>query len=120
MERALLLFDKVVIGVSANESKEYAATMDERVETIKKVYQDNPRVEVEANNGLTVDFARRHSAGCIIKGARDIHDFLYERQQAAWNRKHGGIDTLLFFAEESLENLSSTAVKRGMHNLQNK
>lgn len=111
VERALELFDEIVIGVSINEKKTYAATLEERVESIRRIYRDEPRVSVEANNGLTVDFAREHNAQCIIKGARNAEDFLYEQIQARWNREHGGIDTLLFCADKDLEGLNSSDIR---------
>ncbi len=115
VERALNVFDTVVIGVSVNEDKEYATTVEERVETIRKIYNDNERVVVEANHGLTIDFAHAHKAKCIIKGLRNVEDFLSEREQAHWNKRNGGIDTLLFFADEGLENLSSTSIREKVY-----
>ncbi len=111
MERALKLFDEIVIGVSVNEHKAYAETMEERVESIRRIYRNEPAVTVEANNGLTIDFARGHNAQCIIKGARNKEDFLYEQKQALWNREHGGIDTLLFFADKDFEDVNSSDIR---------
>ncbi|MCD7714644.1 MAG: pantetheine-phosphate adenylyltransferase [Prevotella sp.] len=109
--RALELFDEIVIGVGINEEKTYAATLEERVENIRRIYRDEKRVTVEANHGLTADFARELGAQCIIKGARNAEDFLYEQMQARWNREHSGIDTLLFFADKDFEELTSTGLR---------
>lgn len=111
VSRALLLFDKVVVGVSLNPNKHYAQTAQERVDSIREIFRDEPRVEVEVNDGLTIDFARRHSASYIIKGVRNAQDFEYEKEQALWNKRHGGIETLLLLAEEGLDELSSTSIR---------
>ncbi len=111
VERALKLFDEVLIGVSQNDNKTHSATIEERVKNIRQIYHEESRVIVEANNGLTIDFARAHAARCIIKGIRNVEDFEDERKQALWNKKQGGIDTLLFIADEDLEGLSSTSIR---------
>ncbi len=109
--RALTLFDEVIIGVSNNDQKQYAAPISTRVKAIQALYHGCPRVVVAANDGLTVDFARRHAARCIIKGIRNVDDYRYERDQALWNKQHGGIETLLLVADEGLETVSSTAIR---------
>ncbi len=111
VDRALKLFDEVVVGVSINEQKEYASSLEERVKRIEEIYKDEARVMVEANEGLTIDFAHRHKAKCIIKGVRNVEDFTSEQEQALWNKKHGGVETLLLVADEGLENISSTLIR---------
>ncbi len=109
--RSLALFDEVVIGVSINDKKTYATPLARRVAAIEALYRDEPRVVVAANDGLTVAFAHAHHACCIVKGVRNAADFLDEQQQARWNKQQGGIDTLLFVADEGLEEVSSTALR---------
>ncbi len=111
VRRALLLFDSVAIGVSVNPEKHYSTTAEERVESIREIFRQEKRVIVEVNDGLTIDFARRHSASYIIKGVRNTRDFEYEQKQALWNKRHGGIETLLLCAEEGMEELSSTSIR---------
>ncbi len=120
VERALALFDEVVIAVGMNEDKPRVSALGERVEKIREIYRDNPRVSVEANTGLTADFARGRGAACIIKGARDAGDFLYEQTQARWNRENGGVDTLLFFADKGLDNVRSTDLREKGNNRERK
>ncbi|MCD8281801.1 MAG: pantetheine-phosphate adenylyltransferase [Prevotella sp.] len=109
--RALELFDEIIIAVSINPDKHYAKTTAERVETIRRIYREERRVTVEANDGLTADFARRHHAMCIIKGVRNAKDFVCEQEQALWNKERGGIDTLLFCADREFEETNSTALR---------
>lgn len=113
--RALPLFDRLVIGVGINENKKYMHSAQKRVETIAKLYKDEPKVEVKAYSDLTVDFARREGAGYIIKGIRSVKDYEYEREMAAVNRRIGGVETLLFYAEPEHEGISSSIVRELLH-----
>lgn len=115
LKRALPLFDQVVVGVGVNEHKQCMYSAQERVERIAALYADDPRVRVEQYSGLTVDFARRHGAGFIIKGVRSIKDFEYEREQADVNRQISGIDTLLLMASPALASVSSSVVRELIH-----
>lgn len=115
LKRALPLFDQVVVGVGVNEHKQCMCSAQERVERIATLYADDPRVRVEQYSGLTVDFARRHGAGFIIKGVRSIKDFEYEREQADVNRQISGIDTLLLMASPALASVSSSVVRELIH-----
>lgn len=115
VRRALPLFDRIVIGVGVNERKTYMLPADRRVETIARLYSDEPKIEVKAYSDLTVDFARREAAQYIIKGIRSVKDFEYEREQADINRQLGGIDTLFLFAEPHLASISSSLVRELAH-----
>ena len=115
VRRALPLFDRIVIGVGVNERKRYMFSAEVRTGRIAALYVSEPRVAVKAYNDLTVDFARREGAQFIIKGVRSIKDFEYEREQADINRKIGGLDTVLFYAEPQFESVSSSMVRELMH-----
>ena len=115
VRRALPLFDRLVIGVGHNERKQYIVPTEERVETIRSYYRDEPRIEVRAYSDLTVDFASRARARYIIKGVRSVKDFEYEREQADINRQLTGLETVLLFAEPQLESVSSSVVRELQH-----
>ena len=88
VERALGIFDKLIIAVLANPDKRSPLfTVDERVEMIKESLDADSRVEVESFTGLTVDFARSRGAQTLVKGLRAYSDFDAELQQALMNRK---------------------------------
>ena len=108
VRRALLLFDRLVIGIGINPDKQYMFTADERRNRIAQRYASEPRVEVVVYNDLTVDLARRVGARFIVKGVRNAVDFDYELAQAHFNRKAAQIETLLIPAEEQLVGVSST------------
>ena len=117
VERALKLFDKVVIGIGYNPdkgSKEgfLSPEIETRVETIRKVYENDSRVIVEAYSDLTVDLAARHNAVAIVQGVRSVKDYEYERDQADFNKLlSDGLDTILFYSRPELSALSSSVVR---------
>ena len=115
VRRALPLFDHIIIGVGVNERKKYMLDAEERVRRIKRLYADNPKLEVKAYSDLTIAFARREQATYIIKGVRSVKDFEYEREQADVNRLLSGVETIFLYAEPQLSSISSTMVRELQH-----
>lgn len=115
VKRALTFMDEIIIGIGINDSKRTWFPTDKRVEMVKKLYADEPRVRVEAYDNLTVDFAIQHDAGFIIRGIRTVRDFEYEETIADINRKLVGIETILLFTEPELTSVSSTIVRELLH-----
>lgn len=111
VRRALALFDHIIIGVAVSELKHTKQEADQRLQAIKRLYDDNPAVEVVSYSDLTIDLAKRTNASCIIRGVRSVKDFEYERDQAEVNRQLGGIETLLLFADPQTAHISSTLVR---------
>ena len=111
VKRALTFMDEVVIGIGVNDGKRTHFPVEQRVEMIKNLYADEPRVKVEAYSGLTVDFAKECGAQFIVRGIRTVRDFEYEETIADINRKLAGIETLLLFTEPELTSISSTIVR---------
>lgn len=116
VERALKIFDCVVIGIGHNPQKTDAADVQARIEQITAVYKDEPRVKVEAYSDMAADLAARHNAVAVVKGVRSVQDYEYERSQAEYNRLLGdGLETVLFFARPQLAAVSSSAVRTLQH-----
>lgn len=116
VQRALPLFDRLVIGVVGdNVHKPDMPSAEERVKAIHDIYADNRRIEVKAYNGLAMDFAKAENAHYIIKGVRSVSDFEYEQWQADFNRRLGGIETILFYTEPELASISSSALRELQH-----
>lgn len=111
VERALTFMDEIIIGIGVNEKKHTWFPTEKRVRMIEKLYADNPRIRVEAYDGLTVDFACMREAQFIIRGIRTVHDFEYEETIADINRKLAGVETILLFTEPELTSISSTIVR---------
>lgn len=115
VQRALPLFDRLIIGVGINERKVYMNDTETRVAGIIRIFNNNPKIEVKTYNDLTVDFAKREGATFIVKGVRSVKDFEYEREQADINRRISGIDTLLLCADPQHASVSSSMVRELIH-----
>ena len=114
VRRVLPLFDKLVIGVGVNEKKIYMASAEKRVDNIREIYADEPKIEVVSFNDCTMDLAKRLGADFIVKGVRNIRDFEFERDQADINRLIGGVETILLYSEPELACVSSSAARELM------
>jgi len=90
VRRACRLFTKVVVAIAANPAKEPMFTLEERVSLARTALADIDNVEVSGYDGLTVDFAREHGLGVILRGLRAVSDFEYEFQLANMNRHLAG------------------------------
>ena len=115
VQRALPLFDRLIIGVGINERNVYMNDTETRVADIIRIFNNNPKIEVKTYNDLTVDFAKRVGATFIVKGVRSVKDFEYEREQADINRRISGIDTLLLCADPQHASVSSSMVRELIH-----
>ena len=111
VERALPLFDKLVIAVAVSKLKHTQKEISERLNNIQALYADNGNIKVVAYSDLTVDMAKREGANFIVRGVRSVKDFEYEREQAEINRRLSGIETVLLFSDPSLSSISSTLVR---------
>jgi pantetheine-phosphate adenylyltransferase len=85
------------------------------MQVIRDLYADDARIEVKPYNGLAMDFAKAENAKFIVKGVRTVNDFEYEQWQADFNRKLGGIETILLYTEPELASVSSSAVRELQH-----
>ncbi len=111
VERALPMFDRIVIGVGLNESKRSLYTPAERVRYISNLYADEPRVKVVGYNDLTIDLCHREGAQFIVRGLRSVKDFEYERDIASMNNHLGSVETVLLFTEARYSHISSSVVR---------
>lgn len=116
VRRALPLFDRLVIGVVGdNVHKPGMSAVEERIKAISGLYQNEPSIEVKPFYGLAMDFARQEGAQFIVKGVRSVSDFEYEQWQADFNRRLGGIETILLYTEPELASVSSSALRELSH-----
>ena len=115
VKRALSFMDEVIVGIGINEGKRSLIPVEKRVDMIRRLYADEPRVKVEAYSGLTVDFAREQGAEFIVRGIRTVKDFEYEEGIADINRKLTGIETIVLFTEPELASVSSRVVRELLH-----
>ncbi|MDR1527407.1 MAG: pantetheine-phosphate adenylyltransferase [Dysgonamonadaceae bacterium] len=111
IERGLELVDEIVIAIGTNPNKKTFYSMEQRLETISELFRDNPRIAVEAYDGLTVDFAQKKGARFILRGIRSVNDFEYEKNIADVNRQLSGIETFVLFTEPKHTHISSSIVR---------
>lgn len=115
-DRALRMFDRLVIGVGYNEHKPGNMTAEERVKSISDLYAGDERVTVEAYTGLTVNFAKKHDARFIVRGLREVKDFEYERNLADTNSVISEIETVFLIARPQYGFISSSMVRELISN----
>ena len=114
VQRALAMSDKIVVAIGQNIDKRTMFTVDERMEAIKKLYTNEPRVEVTTYEGLTTDYAQSIGATHLLRGVRSVKDFEYERDLADLNLRIGGVDTLLLISEPEYAAISSSVARELM------
>ena len=114
IQRALCVFDKLVIAILKNSKKSSLFSIDERMQLIREDFKNvSDRVEVASFSGLLVDFARKHNARVIIRGLRAITDYEYEAQMALMNRNLcSDIETFFLISTEDYSYISSSLVKQ--------
>ena len=105
------LFDELIVAVGQSPVKEEFFTLAERVEMIKQLMADMPRVSVESYNCLTVEFAAEKKADVMLRGLRNLTDVQYEFQLAMTNRSVAGIETIFVMTREEFGFVSSTMVR---------
>jgi pantetheine-phosphate adenylyltransferase len=112
LERACLVFDRVVVGVLDNPSKLPLFTTEERVDLIRRSIEDTHQIVVDTFDGLTVDFAQRVGAIAIVRGLRVTSDFENEFQMTLMNRRlNPDIHTVFLMTAFSNVFISSSIIK---------
>jgi pantetheine-phosphate adenylyltransferase len=87
VNRALPLFDKIIIAIGYNSEKRQFFPIEKRIQWIKEAFHNNPKIEVEKFEGLTVEYCKSKNANFILRGLRTAADFEYERAIAQINKK---------------------------------
>jgi pantetheine-phosphate adenylyltransferase len=112
INRAIPLFDKIIVGIGLNASKQPMFSADQRVQWINEIYKDEERVEGAIYEGLTVDFCKKINAQFILRGIRYVSDFEYEKTIADANRTlDKTIETIFLTGEPKYTSVASTIVR---------
>ena len=112
VDEALRLFDKVVIGVGDNITKQGLLSVESRVALIREAYGSDPRVEVRTYRSLTGDFAEGCGARAIVRGVRSVGDFEYEQNMASVNRHlYPSLSTVILCTPAEVAHISSSVVR---------
>jgi len=112
IERAIKLFDRVIVAVAKNDGKQPLFTLEERLELVRRSIQHWPNVEADSFESLLVDYVERRSAQAIVRGLRAISDFEFEFQLALMNRKlNENVETIFMMPKDTYTFLSSRMIK---------
>jgi pantetheine-phosphate adenylyltransferase len=112
IERAAVIFDRVVVAVCLNPGKQPLFTMHERVAMIAQETAHLPNVKVDCFQGLLTEFLTQNNASIIVRGLRAISDFETEFQMALMNRKLSpGTETVFLVSHPQYSYLSSSIIK---------
>jgi pantetheine-phosphate adenylyltransferase len=112
IERALTMFDQVIVAVAANKDKKPLFDLSQRVALIEQVVADKPHVSVQSFDNLLTDFLRASDSRIVIRGLRAVSDFEYEFMLAGMNRKlMPEIESVYLMPSEQYMFISSTFVR---------
>jgi pantetheine-phosphate adenylyltransferase len=112
LERALKLFDKVIITIARNSAKDPLFSEKERLALLQQVTKRYTHVEVDSFKGLLVDYVKQKKAIAVVRGLRAMTDFEYELQMALMNRKlNEKMEAVFLMPNEKYTYLSSNVVR---------
>lgn len=117
VKRALPLFDKIVVGIGLNSSKQNFISSAKRLEIVEAVFAGTPQIEVQLYEGLTIDFAKKISAQHLVRGIRSVADFEYERAIAQINQTMmPELESIFILSKPEYSAISSTIVRDILRN----
>ena len=112
IHRSLPLFDKVIIAIGVNSTKEGYFSLEKRKQWIEKAFKGTKNLEVKTYAGLTIDFCKKEKANYILRGLRTSADFEFERVIAQMNRSmNENIETVFILSSPELSAITSTIVR---------
>jgi pantetheine-phosphate adenylyltransferase len=112
IERALPLFDKIIVAIGQNAAKKYHFSLAQRSEFIKLTFNNNPKIEVGTYTGLTISFCKEVNANYLIRGIRNNIDYAYENSIAQMNKSmDDNIETIFIPTIPELSAINSTIVR---------
>jgi pantetheine-phosphate adenylyltransferase len=112
INRALPLFDKIVVGIGINSGKNPMFSATQRMAWVNEIYKDEPKVSSQTYEGLTINFCNQIGAKFILRGIRYVSDFEYEKTIADANRTlDRSIETIFLTGEPKFTSVASTIVR---------
>ncbi len=112
ISRSLDLFDKIIIAIGSHSHKSNLFSVEKRLAMLSDLYRNEPKVDVDNYEGLTIDYCERINAGYILRGLRTSADFEYERAIAQVNRKmNDKIETVFLLTVPELTPVNSSIVR---------
>lgn len=115
VERALKIFDTVIVAVAVQSTKPPHFSATERFAMLKSIFSDHPNVEIDQFDGLVVEYARTRGVHKILRGIRNVSDYEFENQMMLANRAlNPEIDTLFMMTEGKYSHISSSIIREIM------
>jgi pantetheine-phosphate adenylyltransferase len=111
VKRYASLFDKIIVAVGVNSTKQYFFTLESRLNHIRSLFKNLDNIEVITYSGLTVDLCREKKAQYLIRGLRNTTDFEFEKSIAQMNKTMTGIETLFLMTDAETAAIHSTIVR---------
>lgn len=112
IERAMPLFDKIIIAIGVNSQKSGYFTLEKRMNWLQEIYGSTGNVVIESYEGLTVDFCKRKESKYILRGLRGVSDYEYERVIAQTNKTmYPEVETVFILSAPEFSHISSTIVR---------
>ncbi|HEV7232157.1 MAG TPA: pantetheine-phosphate adenylyltransferase [Bacteroidia bacterium] len=112
VRRALPLFDELIIAIGVNSNKNYYFPIEKRLEWLRQVFANEPKVKVTSFSGLTVDFCKSSKASYILRGIRTAADFEFEKAIAQMNKAMSPeIETIFILPVAELSAINSTIIR---------
>ena len=116
IERALPLFDEIILAIGTNSDKKYMFSLEERLHFLKETFKNEPKVKVKTYKGLTADFCTSEKAGFILRGLRNGMDLEFEKAIGQTNFKMSGIESVFLITSSGKSHISSTVVRDVIRN----
>lgn len=111
INRALKLFDEIIIAIGNNTSKNYMFSLEQRVQFIEQTYAGEKKIKVDTYEGLTIEYCKKVNSEFILRGLRNPADFEFEKAIAHTNRKLSKIETVFLLTSANTSYISSSIVR---------
>ena len=116
IQRALPLFDEIIIAIGINAEKKYMFSLEQRSQFIIQTFANEPKIKVISYSGLTIDLCKQQNASFILRGLRNPADFEFEKAIAHTNRVLSGIETVFLLTSAKTSFISSSIVRDVIRN----
>ena len=112
VKRALPIFDKIIVAIGVNSQKSTLFSLEQRMDWLGKVFDGEPKVEVDYFEKLTAHYCKKKGADYLLRGLRNASDFDYEKTISQLNNIVGhGLETVFFISKPAYSHISSTIVR---------
>ena len=111
VDQALNVFDEIIIAVGKNSSKSYMFNLKERISFIKKSFETNSKITIESYSDLTIKFCESRNIKFLVRGLRNINDFVFEKDTKDIQETFSSIKTVYFISGKNFSYVSSTLIR---------